>query len=131
MKTTPPTGEGFAELPMSLIDVAEALGLRVALHLMQAFGGQEIKFPKHPGPEHPVIKALGETDGRALCNHLGGAQIYIPHGRARRSVRTEVLALADKGHDRAQIARLLGISQRHVRRAANTRRDPSQPDLFS
>lgn len=55
-------------LPASLIDLAETLGLGVALKLIQAFGGQEVKFPRHPGAEHPVIKALGETDGLSLIH---------------------------------------------------------------
>jgi Mor family transcriptional regulator len=118
-------------LPASLIDVAETLGVGVAVKLMQAFGGQEVKFPKAPGPDHPIIKALGEADGRALCDFLSGSLIYVPHGRARRSVRPEVLDLAAKGHDRREIARMLGISTRHVRRAANRAdKGTRQPDLF-
>lgn len=120
-----------ADLPMSLIDVAETLGMGVAVKLMQAFGGEEVKFPKSPGPDHPVIKALGETDGHALCQFLGGLLIYVPHGRPRRSARSDILALEAKGHDRRAIARMLGLSQRHVRRAANKSADPRQPDLFA
>lgn len=119
-------------LPSSLVDIAETLGLRVALRLMQSFGGQEVRFPKRPGPDHPVIKALGEEDGIALCMFLSGEMIYIPHGKARRSAREDVRALEAKGHTRAEIAKVLGISQRHVRRAANgAERDSRQGDLFS
>lgn len=119
-------------LPSSLIDIAETLGLHVAVRLMEAFGGQEMRFPKHPAPDHPVIKALGEEDGRALCMFIGGDLIYIPHGRGRRSAQDDVRALEAKGHSRAEIARLLGLSQRHVRRAANgPARDDRQGDLFS
>lgn len=119
------------DLPKSLIDVAETLGLGVAVKLMQAFGGQEVKFPKAPSDDHPIIKALGLDDGRALCQFLGGFQIYVPHGRNRRSARAEVLKLQAAGHDRREIARLLGLSQRHVRRAANAPASNSnQPDLF-
>jgi Mor family transcriptional regulator len=119
-------------LPSSLIDIAETLGLRVALRLMQAFGGQELRFPKNPGPDHPVIKALGEEDGRALCMFIGGDLLYIPHGRARRTAADDIRALEAKGHSRAEIAKVLGISQRHVRRAANApAKDSRQRDLFS
>lgn len=119
------------DLPMSLLDVAETLGVGVAIKLMQSFGGEEVKFPKSPGPDHPVIKALGEDDGHALCQFLGGLLIYVPHGRPRRSARSDILALEAKGHDRRAIARMLGLSQRHVRRAANKSADPRQPDLFA
>jgi hypothetical protein len=117
-------------LPASLVDLAETLGLSTALKLMQAFGGQELKFPRFPGPEHPVIKALGETDGYAVCEYLAGAMIYVPHGRASAN-RRAVAGLADRGHSRGEIARILGISQRHVRRLVNEPAPEShQPDLF-
>lgn len=118
-------------LPASLVDLAETLGLSVALKLMQAFGGQELKFPRFPGPEHPVIKALGETDGYAVCEYLAGEMIYVPHGRAGAN-RRAVAGLADRGHSRGEIARILGISQRHVRRLVNEPApEGQQPDLFN
>ena len=118
---------------MSLVDVAETLGLAVALKIISAFGGQEVKFPRRPRPDHPVIKALGEADGVAVCEFLSGAMIYVPHGRAGAN-RRAVIGLQDKGHSRGEIARILGISQRHVRRLANEgadgRRDGRQLRLF-
>lgn len=117
------------DLPASLVDVAETLGLRVALALIQNFGGLEVKFPARPRADHPVIKALGETDGYALCSFLGGQAIYVPHGRSGSS-RAEILKLEAQGMDRAAIARTLGLSQRHVRRMANRKIDPHQRGLF-
>ncbi len=117
-------------LPASMIEVAEVLGMRVAIALIRNFGGQEVKFPRRPRPDHPVILALGETDGNALCDYLGGQMIYVPHARPPRSVRKDVLRMAGEGMDRGTIARMLGISQRHVRRMANRRADKRQTDLF-
>jgi hypothetical protein len=117
-------------LPTSLVDVAETLGMRVALALIQHFGGQDVKFPRLPRPDHPVILALGETDGFALCQFLHGAQIYVPHARPAKSVRADVLRMEARGMDRASIARALGVTTRHVRRVANRRDDDRQPDLF-
>jgi Mor family transcriptional regulator len=116
-------------LPVSLIDLAETLGLSVAMKLIQAFGGQEVKFPRQPRPDHPIIIALGERDGHAVCEYLGGAMIYVPHGRAGAN-RRAVARLETKGHTRGEIARMLGISQRHVRRLANREDDDRQPGLF-
>ena len=119
------------DLPESLVDVAEALGMSVALKLMQHYGGLEVKFPIVPKPGHPILKALGEDDGYALCALLSNTSIYIPHGKPRRSSRDQVLALEARGLDRAEIARQLGISQRHVRRVANAAvADPDQLTLF-
>ena len=118
------------DLPASLVDVAETLGLRVAVALIEHFGGLEVKFPVSPKPDHPVIKALGDEDGRALCEFLGGQQIYVPHSRPARSLRAEVIALQSAGLDRAAIARRLGISQRYVRMLINQRPDTRQLSLF-
>ena len=35
-------------LPMSMIELAETIGLRIALALIQNFGGQDVKWPKVP-----------------------------------------------------------------------------------
>lgn len=105
--------------------------MSVALKLMQHYGGLEVKFPAVPKPGHPVLKALGDEDGYALCTLLSNTSIYIPHGKPRRSSRDQVLALEARGLDRAEIARQLGISQRHVRRMANAViADPDQLTLF-
>lgn len=118
-------------LPASLADVADTLGLEVALKIISEFGGQEIKFPKLPDDDHPVIVALGKEDGYAVCQFLTGCFIYVPHMKARRSVRMDVLALQNAGKGRREIARILGVSQRHVRRMANKAKNPNQYDLFA
>ena len=117
-----------AALPESLIDLAETLGVRVALKLMQEFGGQDLRVPKNPKPDHPIIKALGEEDGRAVCHFMADQAVYVPHARAG-ARRLSVLELTAGGRTRAEIARLLGVSTRHVRRLAKAR-DPRQDDLF-
>lgn len=115
------------DLPLSIIDLVETLdefhgagvGIRVALKLMQAFGGRDMKFPKMPDIDHPVVQALGMDDAVVLCQHLAGGQIYIPHGRAARSQRAAIKALAAEGRSRVAIAAALGITERWVRMVAN------------
>jgi hypothetical protein len=118
------------DLPTSMVDVAETLGLRVVLSLIQNFGGCDLRFPVRPGPDHPVIKALGETDGYALCHFLNGEKLYVPHARRPRSVLADVRRMEAQGMDRGAIARALGVSQRHVRRMSNRSGDDRQRDLF-
>ncbi len=118
------------DLPASLMDVGETLGRRVALNLMASFGGLEVKFPVRPKPDHPVVKALGETDALALCKFLGGQQVYVPHNKPARSRRAEVVSLHEEGVDLAAIARQLGLSQRYVRMIVNDRGDDRQLPLF-
>jgi Mor family transcriptional regulator len=119
------------EIPTSIQDIVDTLGISVALKLVRHFGGVDVKFPKSPSDDHPVIIALGKEDGLALCSFMGGGGMYVPHMRARRSVRRDVQELQDSGRDHREIARMLGISQRHVRRVANSEPQPTnQIDLF-
>lgn len=106
------------DMPASLAEIADLFGVEAAVALVEHFGGTEVKFPARPADDHPVLLALGDELGRALCAYFGGELIYVPHGR-RSSTRAEVARPEAAGYDRAAIARRLGISQRHVRRAAN------------
>lgn len=115
-----------SEVPDSLIDVAETFGLGVALTLMQQFGGQEVEFPRRK-PTRELVNALGEDTAGELCHFLSGQRLYVPHGRARLK-RLEVQKLSESGRGRREIAAVLGISQRHVRRLAN--KPPDQLPLF-
>lgn len=119
----------FDGLPDSLVDLAEALGLRIALVFMREFGGREIRIPKKPAADHPILLALGEDDGRALCHYLADQTIYVPHCQAT-GRRRAVLDMIAAGKTQGRIARDLRLSERHVRRIANSA--PSEtPDLFS
>lgn len=113
-------------LPSSMIELAETLGLRIALSLIQNFGGQDVKWPKVPKPDHPVVKALGEADALAVCGYLGGGAIYIPHARRSAISAARISELEARGLDRAAIGRILGVSTRHLRRVANRPSDPRQ-----
>lgn len=110
--------------------MADTLGVAIVLKLISAYGGTEISFPKHPDENHPILLALGKQDGKALCDYLAGQLIYVPHMRPRKSARPDVLALQNEGKERREIARMLGISQRHVRRVANRTENPDQIKLF-
>lgn len=120
----------FDGLPDSLADLAEAVGTRVVLEFIREFGGREIRIPRNPpAADHPIIKALGEEDGRALCHHMADQTIYVPHCRVAGRKRA-VLDMVASGKTQGDIAREFGLSSRHVRRIAKSA--PSDtPDLFS
>lgn len=121
-------------VPESLLDIAETFGLGVALSLMQQFGGQELEFPRRfraaRQPCRGVVEVLGHDVGEKVCHFLAGLRVYVPNGKVRR-LRPEIASLQASGRDRREIARLLGISQRHVRRLANKPPDtlPLFPDF--
>ncbi len=128
----------ISRIPESMMALVETLdeghgtgaGFRIAIKLMQSFGGRDVKFPLRPAAGHPVVAALGMDDAVILCEVLAGGQIYIPHGRPAKSQRNAVLAMQARGWDRARIAAALGLSERHVRHLANTERIPDPLPLF-
>lgn len=120
----------YDELPRSIVDVAEVFGMGLFVRFVEHFGGTEVKFRRLPGDDHPVVLALGKVDGMALCNFLSGQTVYVPHMRSRKNARRDVLTLQEQGKSRAEIARLLFISQRHVRRMANAPESTNQLKLF-
>lgn len=114
------------DLPASLLDVAETFGLGVAISLMQHFGGQEVSFST--GKANAELTAIfGAELAAEISFFLSGKEIYIPHGRSK-SKRLQVDKLLKDGRERREIARRLGISQRHVRRLAA--KPPPQMPLF-
>ena len=118
------------DLPPSLADIAETLGMRIAVGLIEHFGGLDIKFPQEPPADHPVVKALGAKDALALCQFLGGGAMYVPRGRKTGTRRADVLALHRQGLREGDIARRLQISGRYVRMLLSDAGDYRQADLF-
>lgn len=106
-------------MPASIEEIAETIGVRLAAKIVQAFGGLEVSFPKHPHDQHPVILALGKEDGYEVCRYMNGSTLSVPHCRPPKSARSAVKALEAQGFSRAEIARRLGITQRWVREVAN------------
>ncbi|TCT37445.1 helix-turn-helix domain-containing protein [Martelella mediterranea] len=117
-------------LPGSIEEIGEAIGMRLALKIVAVFGGREIKFPGNPSDNHPVIVALGKEDGYKVCNYMAGGTLSVPHCRPRRNAKAEIQRLEAEGLTRGEIARRLGITQRWVRKMANDP-PPDHPDLFS
>lgn len=116
-------------LPDSIREMAETIGLRLALRVVQEFGGRDIDFPARPHDLHPVIVALGKEDGYAICKYMSGSSMSVPVCRTPRNWRAEIKRLEEEGLSRGEIARRLGITQRWVRKVANA--PPSkQTDLF-
>jgi len=124
------TNPSVKDLPESLQAIAETIGLGIALKLVAHFGGTETSFPLKPSDDHPVMLALGKEDGSTVCKYFAGQLFYVPHLRPRKSARREILALQNEGKERREIARALGISQRHVRRMANKPEPKDQFKLF-
>lgn len=119
------------ELTGQMQDIAETLGLGLVFALVEHFGGVELRVPQKLKQDHKLM-VLGEVNAQMLCDHYATDTIHVPVTLDRRQMMRKVNALQDRGFKRWEIARELGISQRHVRRLANKEPPPddNQMDLF-
>lgn len=119
----------YSDIPTSLADVAEVCGNRAALALLAHFEGLDLYFPHNPTPDHPIIKALGEKDGQAVCHHLAGETVTIPLRSAQKR-KARIRELHHAGYSTARIAREMKMTQRWVRMVVRTLPDARQGGLF-
>ena len=119
----------FNELPVSVQDIAEALGLRVVINLIENFGGVELKVPHKLKDSHKLLK-LGLEDANALCLYCPGDTLLVPKSLKHGNLAKRIAEL-EQHHTRDEVALILGVTQRHVRRVANSSPKPTnQIDLF-
>lgn len=66
------------QLPGSLNDVIDAIGIDAALRLVEHLGGTRLYVPERMTPEHPIVALLEHKQAYALAEHFGGDQIILP-----------------------------------------------------
>ncbi|CAM3394979.1 regulatory protein, luxR family [Paracoccus aminovorans] len=99
--------------------IADMLGAGLRDKMVATMGGTSIKIPtriKALTDEHPLVRNLGRLDAEELVAIMPGESFYIPNGSANTGRRDAVLALITEGKNNQEVARILGISERMVRR---------------
>lgn len=126
--------------------VLKAAGPEALRRAAAKVGGKRIYVPRNPGPNHPLVVALGRAAADAVCAKVGGdGFVRFPRGIAR--IRLEIakqMVIEKKSASAIQAA--LDITHRHAERlkarakkalkadpaSAVSRRhgDPRQTDLL-
>lgn len=68
----------FDQLPVSLRDMAETIGLTASLALVEHYGGITLEIPKRINDKHYLAKTLGKEIALCFCQVYGGELMYIP-----------------------------------------------------
>lgn len=105
------------DLPESLRDVVELIGLAATLKLVEHFGGLIVLYvPREIGPEHPIAVAIGITAARKLSVHYGGDCLRnIPLCVAgMRRIRDAEIRRRAASESAASLAREFTLTERHV-----------------
>jgi DNA-binding NarL/FixJ family response regulator len=128
------------DLPPVLAEVAEVAGVTAALQLAHAKGGSQAYIPKPENltPDHWLVEAVGDIAARAIAERMGGGHCGIPLGPLngmRSKVWRAIQEGIKEGKSAHEIARLIGVHHRTVRRHRNGHSgigsdDPSQGKLF-
>lgn len=104
------------DLPESLREVLELVGLAGVMLLVERFGGVRIFIPKQVGREHVLVWTLGWEMARLLCRHFGGETINVPRAsRAMQSLRNRhLVARHRQGATVRELAQSSGLTERRV-----------------
>lgn len=124
-------------MPPLLEEIAEVdgLGLKVALELAAAKGGQRIFIPATVPHDHWLVDIMGLDAARALSDyfcHETGQHIDVPchTGSYYARRRREYLALEDQGLSANEIAARMGLHNRSVKRRRRQERLKQPLPLF-
>lgn len=111
------------ELPGFLQEVARATSIRVALILVQEFGGlHPLYIPKNPHGS-VLAHAVGLEAAAALAQRFGGQRYEIPRHVGQPKKRR----IIEANGTHAEVAKRFQVSVRYVRRVRRRRRpDPRQ-----
>lgn len=105
------------DLPESLRDVVELIGLSATLKLVERFGGLiKLYVPREIELEHPIAQAIGITAARKLASRYGAdclTSIPLCAEGLRRLRDAELVRRAER-ETPAALALLYGITERHV-----------------
>ena len=125
------------ELPQSLVEMAEIIGLEAVLTLVELRGGITLCVPVRAREDHWLVPHIGIDALRHLTEHYGGEEIEIPRCAAavRAEMDAELLAKWRAGISQSRLARMYRITERAVRkkiRRAERREETTadQPLLF-
>ncbi|MFD2678028.1 Mor transcription activator family protein [Camelimonas lactis] len=108
------------DLAESIRPVAEHLGVDAARALVAAFGGTEVYVPATLRDDHPLT-VIGHDLAVALCRNFGGEVVAVPKEMLTAAARHRLAGeLAKEGMRTAEIARTLGLTERHIYKLLRT-----------
>ncbi|QUM72203.1 hypothetical protein [Sphingopyxis granuli] len=104
------------------------IGSADAARLCDKLGGTHLYIPASPGPNHPLVIAIGPKAAQLMADRFTSETLQLPKAYHRRRL---VLQLAeDPKLTLRDIALATDYSERHVIRIIAEQRDDRQGELF-
>ncbi len=109
------------ELPGSLRELADLIGIDAVWRLVQRWGGVRLFIPVTMPPEHEIAATIGPEAAEALAGHYGGDVLELAKGdHALRCLRNRAIVdQYDRGVPAARLARDYGLTLRTIRSIIN------------
>lgn len=112
----------FEQLPASIQEIAEVIGVAETLRLVEIWGGSRMFIPKEPDGTcgRILMEKVGQESARLLIARYGGEAVYIPLcAAAMRAARNRVLVDeydqgGQSGQSAAALARKYRLSEKTV-----------------
>ena len=103
-------------LPAAFAEVAQVVGLRAAVTLVEHYGGTRLYVPQDSVADWPVTTLIGERAAHRLIQRYRLERLWIPRCvRAVRAARdAEIRARHAKGEKTDALAREYGLTDRSV-----------------
>ena len=102
------------QMPKAMRRLVAAIGETATLKLVERYPGIAIKVPMRARPEHALYDILGAVAFGKLVQEAGKEVLLIPNFAVRKLRHQRVRQLLSEGKTRAEIARDLCYSERHV-----------------
>jgi len=125
------------ELPESVQEIAEVIGVESALYLISKLPTCEVKdnpshgakhraggvstrvilyVPKKLKPNHRLVQILGEERAQKLVEGFGGETLHPANcaGHYRRWRNSEVVRMHSEGVTETELAQIMGLTRRHI-----------------
>lgn len=103
-------------LPKSLVEVAEVIGLPATRKLVETHGGTRVFVPRRLKTQHKLANLLGFEKARRLSAHFGGESLNIARAasihRAKRNVN--IVRCYDAGRRVPSLAQEHGLTERQI-----------------
>lgn len=106
----------FDQLPVSLREMTETIGLMASLALVEQFRGITLEIPKRINDKHYLVTTLGKETALCFCQVYGGERLYIPKAAyALRQLRNREIILGyDRGESIKELVRKYSLCDRQI-----------------
>jgi len=103
------------DLPQSICDLTQQIGLAATMKLIQQYGGTRLYLPKTLSPKHELLQLVGLTAARAIVGHFDDDRPHIPlASHALRRARNRAICVQAENISTPHLARQYGLHERSI-----------------